>query len=241
MNVSTGGTHDACVAELFTTEDTASGRVRGHDVHGALLDRQVAALGYPHRTVPLPDSEGTYERHLGAFSDAYDRRGIDRVVYADLYVESIREYRESLLADHVLTGHWPLWGRDTDELAHAFFDEGLEATVVRADADVLPESAVCRDYDRMFLADHPWEVDPCSENGAFQTFVRDGPLFDVPVAVDPRGRHTETVERGAHGGSSTTAGSYPAKPTERDGVRRTGVRGEPCKILLSKHSHRSSR
>ena len=190
---------DLRVAELFTTVEAASGRVRGHGVEGGLLDRQVDALGYPHRTVP--DSEGAYERHLEAVFDAYDRRGIDRVVYADLYLADIREYRESLLADHDLTGHWPLWGRDTGNLADAFLDRGFEATVVRADADALPASAVCRDYDRAFLADLPEDVDPCGENGAFHTFVRDGPCFASPVVVERAGRTTRTVERGAHGGA----------------------------------------
>jgi diphthamide synthase (EF-2-diphthine--ammonia ligase) len=203
---------DLRVAELFTTVGATSGRVRGHGLDGRLLDRQVVALDFPHRTVPVPDSEGAYERHLGAVLDAYDRRGIDRVVYADLYVASIREYRESLLADRGIAGHWPLWGRDTAALADDFRDRGFEATVVRADADALPEAAVCRDYDRAFLADLPEAVDPCGENGAFHTFVRDGPLFDSPVAVESRGRHTETVERGAHSGRFYYCDLAPSDP-----------------------------
>jgi diphthamide synthase (EF-2-diphthine--ammonia ligase) len=192
---------DVRVAELFTTVEAASGRVRGHGVDSTLLDRQVAALDFPHRTVPIPDSEGAYGRHLGALFDTYARRGIGRVVYADLYVESIREYRESLLAERGLAGHWPLWGREADAVAEDFLDRGFEATVVRADADVLPVEAACRDYDRAFLADLPPEADPCGENGAFHTFVRDGPLFASPVAVETVGRTTRTVERGAHGGT----------------------------------------
>lgn len=202
---------DVRVVELFTTVEAASSRVRGHGVDGAVLDRQVAALDFPHRTVPVPDDEGAYERHLGALFDTYDRRGIDRVVYADLYVESIREYRESLLADHGLAGHWPLWNRESDAVAEDFLDRGFEATVVRADADVLPARAVCRDYDRAFLADLPEGVDPCGENGAFHTFVRNGPPFDSPVAVETAGLTTRTVQRGAHGGTYHYCDLRPAE------------------------------
>ena len=88
------------VVELFTTVTTETGTVRGHDVPRSLLARQADTLGYPLRVVDVPDEPDAYERHLRATFDAYDRRGIDRVVYADLFVEPIREYRESLLADH---------------------------------------------------------------------------------------------------------------------------------------------
>ena len=192
---------DLRVAELFTTVEAASGRVRGHGLDGRLLARQVDALGYPHRAVAVPDADDAYERHLGALFDAYNRRGIDRVVYADIFLDDVRKYRESLLDGHGLVGHWPLWGRDTADLAETFLADGFAATVVRVDADALPAAAVCRDYDRAFLADRPDDVDPCGERGAFHTFVRDGPLFDSPVAVGSRGRRTETIERGAHGGT----------------------------------------
>jgi uncharacterized protein (TIGR00290 family) len=191
---------DCEVVELFTT--LRDGRVRGHGVPRELVDRQADALGYPLRAIALPEGDGTdgYERHLRATFDAYARRGIDRVVYADLFVESIREYREGLLADAAIEGWWPLWGRETRELAEWFCDE-FAATVARVDGDVLDETATCRRFDRSFLADLPEGADPCGEHGAFHTFVTDGPVFDHPVAVESVGRHTETVERGSHGGT----------------------------------------
>ncbi len=36
-------------------------------------------------------------------------------------------------------------------------------------------------YDEQFLAGLPADVDPCSENGEFHTFVHAGPIFAEPI------------------------------------------------------------
>jgi len=192
---------DIEVVELLTTVSAATGRVRGHGVPSDVLERQADALGYPLRTVELPDDDGGYERALRAALDTYEHRGIDRVVYGDLFVESVREYRESLLAEFDVEGHWPLWGRESRDVVEAFHDAGFEATVVRVDGDRLDPPAVCRDFDAAFRADLPEGADPCGEDGAFHTFVRDGPLFGAPVPVRAADRTTLTVAEGPHSGT----------------------------------------
>jgi diphthamide synthase (EF-2-diphthine--ammonia ligase) len=43
---------------------------------------------------------------------------------------------------------------------------------------------VGRSYDRALLRDLPADVDPCGENGEFQSYVHDGPIFRSPVAIE---------------------------------------------------------
>jgi diphthamide synthase (EF-2-diphthine--ammonia ligase) len=64
-------------------------------------------------------------------------------------------------------------------------DGGLEAYITCVDPGKLDRSFAGRSFDRAFLADLPDGIDPCGENGEFHTFAAAGPMFHVPVAVQP--------------------------------------------------------
>jgi diphthamide synthase (EF-2-diphthine--ammonia ligase) len=59
----------------------------------------------------------------------YHDRGIDTVVFGDLFLEEIRAYRERLPAKHKMVGTYPVWGRDTSQLIREFMASGLKAVV----------------------------------------------------------------------------------------------------------------
>lgn len=181
---------DARLAELLTTVRADNERVSMHGVRRALVQRQADAVDLPLRVVELPPdaSNDEYEAAMADVHADYEARGIQRVAFADLHLDAVREYREEQLADTALDGWWPLWGRDTGAVARDFLDAGFRATVVCVDGSVLDPAFVGREYDRSFLRDLPDGVDPCGENGEFHTFVRDGPVFSeaVPVEVGER-------------------------------------------------------
>ena len=62
-----------------------------------------------------------------------------------------------------------------------FLGLGFKAIVVAVSARVLDQSFVGRNLDASFIADLPYDVDPCGENGEFHTFVYDGPIFSHPL------------------------------------------------------------
>jgi uncharacterized protein (TIGR00290 family) len=170
---------------LLTTVTEAFGRVSIHGVREDLLRRQAWEAGLPLRTVsiPHPCSNAAYEEALLAELDRARGEGITHVVFGDLFLEDIREYRERLLGRAGLAGVFPLWGRDTGELAREMLDGGLGAVLVCVDPARLPESFAGREFDGSFLAERPVDVDACGERGEFHTFARAGPMFrrDVPV------------------------------------------------------------
>ncbi len=86
---------------------------------------------------------------------------------------------------------FPIWKRDTRELAREFVSMGFRAITVCVDPRVLDASFAGRELNASFFADLPSRVDPCGENGEFHTFVFDGPIFKTPVAC----RTGETVVR----------------------------------------------
>jgi len=190
-----GADPDAAVVELLTTVNADRDRVSMHGVRRSLLERQAAALDLPVTCIDLPESVGNdgYERRLREALSGYAARGIDRIAFADLHLEDVRAYRERTLEGTGVEGVWPLWGRETAALAEAVLEAGFRATVVCVDGSALDRSFVGRSFDRAFLADLPDGVDPCGEGGEFHTFVRDGPPFSTPVAVERGERVTREV------------------------------------------------
>jgi len=168
---------------LLTTVTQDYERVSMHGVRRALLNQQAERLGLPLHEVRITKdaTNAEYEANTGrALSDFYDR-GIRSVVFGDLFLADIRAYRQGLLAEHGMSGIYPLWGRDTKALVRDFVDQGYRTAVVCVDPSKLDPSFVGRVIDEKFISDLPPEVDPCGENGEFHTFVFDGPLFAAPV------------------------------------------------------------
>ena len=117
--------------------------------------------------------------------------GVEEVAFGDLFLEDVRAYREERLAAGGKRGLFPLWGRDTHELAREFIAAGFEAIIVCLDPRALGPSFAGRPYDEQLLAELPPSVDPCGENGEFHTFVHAGPIFPGPIACETG----ELVER----------------------------------------------
>jgi uncharacterized protein (TIGR00290 family) len=170
-------------AALLTTVTSDYDRVQMHGVRRVLLERQAENLGLPLRQVLI--SKGAtneeYERELaGAFSE-YRERGIDAVVFGDLFLEDVRAYREQFLARHGMRGLYPVWMRDTAEFVREFITLGFKAVVTCVSGEALDGSFTGRLIDEKFLAALPSHVDPCGENGEFHSFVFAGPSFREEV------------------------------------------------------------
>jgi uncharacterized protein (TIGR00290 family) len=175
----------ANVVGLLTTIDERLDRVAMHGTRRALLDAQVAALGLPLIEVrlPWPCPNATYEARMAEALAGIAADGLRHVIFGDLFLRDIRAYREARMAEAGMEAIFPLWGRDTGDLARAMIASGLEAHLVAVDPGALDPSFAGRRFDADFLADLPPGVDPCGENGEFHTAVTAGPMFGAPIAV----------------------------------------------------------
>jgi uncharacterized protein (TIGR00290 family) len=171
------------VRALLTTLTEGYDRVSMSGVRDELLDRQAAALGLPVIKVWIPPqcTNEEYERRMVSTLASREFEGVDHLAFADLFLRDVRDYREERLGRVGKTGVFPVWGRDTAELAHEMIAAGFRAIVVCVDPRALDASFAGRAFDEGFLADLPGRVDPCGENGEFHTFVHDGPLFRAPI------------------------------------------------------------
>lgn len=174
------------VDALLTTMTEEYNRISVHGVRRSLLQAQAASLGLPLKTAKIPKScsNADYEAVMTRVFSGFGDNGIGTVAAGDIFLEDVRLYRERLLERAGMKASFPLWRRDTGELAHEFIRSGFKATVSCVDTFALDGSFAGRAFDEQFLADLPESVDPCGENGELHTFVGDGPLFRCPVALE---------------------------------------------------------
>ena len=173
------------VAGLVTTINESADRVAMHAVRTELLRTQARAARLPlwELAIPSPCSNEQYESVLRAAITRAEEEAIDCFAFGDLFLEDIRAYREKQLAATKLTPIFPLWGRDTRELAREMISGGLRARITCVDPRALSASFAGREFDQALLNDLPADVDPCGERGEFHTFAYSGPMFSEALSV----------------------------------------------------------
>lgn len=173
------------VVGLLTTINERFQRVAMHAVREQLVERQADAVGLPlwKTPIPWPCSNETFEAAMRDVVQRARAAGITHMAFGDLFLEDIRRYREWQLTGTGLTPIFPLWLRDTAELARAMIASGLRAHLTCVDPKQLDPRFAGREFDEGLLLDFPPGVDPCGERGEFHTFAWDGPTFRQPVPV----------------------------------------------------------
>jgi uncharacterized protein (TIGR00290 family) len=176
----------ADVRGLLVTVNAEAGRVAMHAVRRTLLETQAERLGLPLHVVeiPSPCPNAVCEARMDEAMTAARAAGVDQIVFGDLFLQDVREYRERNLAPTGITPVFPLWDRPTGVLARDMLAEGVRAVLTCVDPKVLPAEFSGRPYDEALLADLPDNVDPCGERGEFHTFVWDGPGFSDPIDIE---------------------------------------------------------
>jgi uncharacterized protein (TIGR00290 family) len=176
----------ADVRGLLVTVNADADRVAMHAVRRTLLETQAERLGLPLHVVeiPFPCPDAIYETRMTQAMNEATAAGIEQIIFGDLFLRDVREYRERNLASTGMTPTFPLWGRPTRSLARDMLAEGVRAVVTCVDPKVVPADFSGRAFDDALLADLPAGVDPCGERGEFHTFVWDGPGFRAPIDIE---------------------------------------------------------
>ena len=180
------------VGALTTVTETFQ-RVSMHGVREEILFAQHAAAGLPSIIVPIPYPcpNEVYEARMATALAEAKRQGVTHVIFGDLFLEDVRNYRIEKLAGTGIAPLFPLWQRPTDALAREMIAAGVETYLVCVDLKQLPKSFAGRRFDTSLLADLPASADPCGEKGEFHSCVVAGPMFSrrIPVTAG------DTIER----------------------------------------------
>jgi uncharacterized protein (TIGR00290 family) len=167
------------IVALLTTVTEDYDRVSMHGVRRVLLEQQAESLGVPLEIVWISKnaSNQEYESKMQTLLERYRNVGVSTVAFGDIFLEDLRKYRESNLAKIGMKGLFPLWKRDTTEMARSFIAQGFRAVITCVDTQALEAKYVGRSFDEALLRDLPAAIDRCGENGEFHSFVYDGPIF----------------------------------------------------------------
>jgi uncharacterized protein (TIGR00290 family) len=181
------------IVGALTTVNRAFNRVSMHGTRSELLLAQVEAAGLRPLLVeiPWPCTNAAYEAAMLAQITEAKQRGVTHIIFGDLFLQDIRDYREKQLQGTGITPVFPLWLRETGELARTMLKSGVEAYLTTVDLKKLPARFAGRRFDAGLLAELGGVVDPCGENGEFHTFVAAGPMLSRRIAL----KHADTVER----------------------------------------------
>ena len=174
---------DLEIVSLITTITEGYDRISMHGVRRVLLETQAESLDLPLYKIFISkrSSDEEYGHKMKEMLTHFSTLGVTSVVFGDIFLEDLRKYREKQLSKAGMEGIFPLWKKETPELAHAFIKLGFRAIVTSTDSKVLHRKFVGREIDEEFLAQIPSSVDPCGENGEFHSFVFSGPIFKKRV------------------------------------------------------------
>ena len=167
------------VLALLTTLTEDYDRISMHGVRRSLLEQQAESLGIHLEKIYISkdSSNAEYESKMKAALEKYAAKGIESVIFGDIFLEDLKKYREEKLSILKMKGIFPVWKKDTKALAKHFLALGFKAIVTCVDSKILPKEFAGRNFDEWFLSELPAAVDPCGENGEFHSFVYDGPIF----------------------------------------------------------------
>jgi uncharacterized protein (TIGR00290 family) len=174
------------IVALITSFTEEYDRICMHGVRRVLLEKQATSIGIPLEIITLKtgaDSEA-YDKLLAEKLVQHKNRRLNTVAFGDIFLEDIRKHREEQLAALGMKALFPLWKRNTADLAHAFIRAGFKARITCVDTQQLDPAFCGREFTEKLLDDLPASIDPCGENGEFHSFVYDGPIFKRPIVFN---------------------------------------------------------
>lgn len=172
------------IDELVTTVNSHFNRVSMHGLRKELLVAQTEAIQIKSSLIELPEMPNmeTYENKMTETISRLKNEGFTHSAFGDIFLEDLKNYRETQLKKQHLKAVFPLWKRNTKTLLNEFLDLGFKTIIVCANSKYFDESFVGTVIDQYFIDNLPEGVDPCGENGEFHTFCFDGPIFKTPIS-----------------------------------------------------------
>jgi uncharacterized protein (TIGR00290 family) len=166
---------------LVTTVNDAVDRISMHGVRVELLIKQAESIGIPLYQIRLPEMPGMaeYDEVMRHHLIKFRSEDITHSIFGDIFLDDLRDYRDTRLAEVGLTGIYPLWKHDTQELINEFLDLGF-GTVIACTREQLG-SIAGKEISQELIAALPPDVDVCGENGEFHTFAFKGPIFSNEI------------------------------------------------------------
>lgn len=157
---------------LLTTYHQETRRIANQEIPFASVEEQAAQLGLPLIGVPLNPSVAYEDAVMLAMDMVSATLGVSRLVFGDLHLDGIREWREQTfkgwMTQNEAESYYPLWGEPYEQLIQELEASGITITVSSSYAGI---GGVGEAFDADFRSRLPAHVDAMGENGEFHTVV----------------------------------------------------------------------
>lgn len=169
---------------LISTFNEPLHRLSMHGVRESLIEAQAQEIGIPLLKVFVTESSNEhYEKQLAAAMLKVKEQGIQHIIFGDIFLEDLRQYRETLFAGMHMQTVFPLWKMNTRKLIGNFIQQGFKTITCCISTSWLPKEMLGRQVDETFLKDLPANTDPCGENGEYHSYCYAGPIFKHPITI----------------------------------------------------------
>lgn len=176
------------VKYLLTNIYEPNKRVSMHGVPEELIKVQAKSIGIPLKTMYIKESSHEeYNIKMKEMLLTFKTEGVSKVAFGDIFLEDLKQYREDKLAEVNMKGIFPLWKRNTKDLAKEFINKGFKSHICSIDTSKVPNKLIEVDFSEDFLSELPNEIDPCGENGEFHSFCYEGPIFNTSIQFKQNG------------------------------------------------------
>lgn len=155
-----------------------------HGVRGALIDEQAIQTGIPLWKVYVYETNNeAYDQQMKEGFLKAREAGINHIIYGDIFLEDLRQYREEKLKALNMHAVFPLWKMDTKELISDFILKGFKAITCCVDNNLLDKTWVGKIINGDFINELPAVADACGENGEYHSFCYDAPFFKKALKI----------------------------------------------------------
>ncbi len=125
-----------------------------------------------------------YEMEFKAAVSEIKTKGIEGMVFGDVYLEEHKSWVERVCQDLGISPVEPLWNIPPLKVVEEFIDLGFKAIVVSCKADLFDRDFIGRYVDKDLIHELKMrDICTCGENGEFHTFVIDGPIFKRRIEI----------------------------------------------------------
>lgn len=172
------------IVSLLTSVNGNNKRVSLHGIHQDLIQAQADALNIPIEFIYVYEGNNKeYEKRMKSVLLTFKRKGIDTVIFGDIFLEDLRLYREEQLAKINMKANFPLWGKSTSYLVRKSIDLKFASVVCCVNDAYLKQTDAGKEINSQFVKTLPKDVDPCGENGEYHSFCYKAPIFKTPITL----------------------------------------------------------
>ncbi len=180
-----------CVTHLFHIYSPDTFRIRFHGYKPDIVEEQARILGL--KSIIMPTRSEKFDKDFKVALQKVKQRGLKGLIFANIFLEDVREFYETRVRDVGLEYYDVLWGWSTKSVLKSFIQNGFKAIVTSIWLKKLDKKYLGRKINKEFLLDIEKEknVDVCGENGEYHSLTYDGPYFRQPLSYTIYGIHEE--------------------------------------------------